>query len=249
MKKTKIIFFSLLLMIGLVACGPENPVPEENPVFEVVNLQITPAVAHWLPLVAACAEDIPNFGIFTEVLPRSDLSVEESDLILRLGERLETDPFVATMGMEDIVIIAGEGVPVSSLSLESLQKIFTGETTRWDEISDNLENESVVNEPITPLSYPEGHEIEILFRRTYLDDNPINIDLQVYSTIEFLQDLLIEYPFAITYVLESQVPEGVRVLSITHSEPIPTGQYVLAITKGAPDGGLKQLLLCLQNAQ
>lgn len=249
MKRFRIFLLSLTLFVGMVACELETPVPEEKPVFEVVNLQITPAVAHWLPLVAACAEGIPNFGILTEVLPRSDLSLEESDLILRLGERLDTDPFVATMGMEDIVIIAGEAVPVSSLSLESLQKIFSGETTRWDEISDNLENESVVNERIIPLSYPEGHEIEILFRRAYLDDGPINNDLQVFSTIEFLKDLLIEYPYAITYVLESQVPEGVRVLSITHTEPILTGQYVLSITKGSPDGGLKQLLLCLQNAQ
>lgn len=249
MKRIKLIFFSLILFVGMVACEPETPVPEETPTFEVINLQITPAVAHWLPLVAACAEGIPNFGIYTQVLPRSDLAVEESDLILRLGERLETDPFVATMGIEEIVVIAGEDVPVDSLSLDSLQKIYAGVTTRWAEVSDDIENESTVNEPIKRLSYPEGHEIEILFRRAYLAGSPYSDDLQVFSTVDFLQDLLSEHPHAIGYLLESQVPEGVRVLRITHAEPIPTGQYVLAITSAVPEGGLKQLLLCLQNAQ
>lgn len=240
---------SLILLVVMSACEAQVPVPEERPLPEVVNLQITPAVAHWLPQLAVCAEGIPNFGVSTQVLPRAELSLAESDLILRLGERLDTDPFVAVMGVEDIVIVAGADVPLSSISLASLQAIYAGTITHWGEVPEGNEGEGRKGQLIKPLSYPEGHEIEILFRRAYLDDDPINVEPQVFSTIAFLEKLIDQHPYAIGYLLESQVPESVRILRITADEPIPVGQFVLAITDGEPTGGLKQLLLCLQNAQ
>lgn len=249
MKRIIQILFSLTFVLGMAACAATLPPPtEEQPLPEIVYLQITPAVEHWLPLVAECAHGIPNFGVHTQVLARSELSLAESDLILRLGERLESDPFVAIMGLEEIVLLAGEDVPISSLSLASLQAIYAGQIRDWGELPES-DLESGAGHPITTLSYPEGHEIEILFRRAYLDDEPIAADPQVFLTIDFLQDLFSRYPDAIGYLLASQVPEGMQVLSITGDEPIPSSQYVLAITDEEPAGGLKQLLLCLQNLQ
>ena len=249
MRKNNLLLLGLVLLVAMTACGVEAPLPTEKPLPEVVDLQITPAVAHWLPLVAACAEGIPNFGISTQVLPRAELSLEESDLILRLGERLDSDPFVAVMGLEEIVIVAGADVPVSSIGLASLQAIFSGTITHWGEVPGASVGDGGRGQRIKLLSYPEGHEIEILFKQVYLEDEPFNIEPQVFSTIAFFENLIKIHPYALGYLLESQVPGGVRILSLTTDDPVSSGQFVLAITDEVPTGGLKQLLLCLQNAQ
>lgn len=246
MKRNGLVLLSLVLLFIIAGCAAEVPVFENTQPPEVVELQVTPAVAHWLPRVAACVEGIPDFGIITRVLPTSELSLAESDLILRLGEGLESDPFVAVMGMEEIVIVAGIEVAVSALSLASLQAIYAGAITDWAEIPDAAVAEDSQSALIIPLSFPEGHEIEILFRRAYLGDEPILAAPQVFSTVEFMQDLFEEHPYAIGYLLESQVPENVRILSIENDAPIPSGQYVLAITSNPAEGRMKQLLLCLQ---
>lgn len=233
----------------MTACEAEAPIPVEQPPIEVVELQITPAVEHWLPLVAACAADIPNFGVTVQVLPRAELSLAETDLILRLGERLETDPFVAIMGEEEIVIVAGSNVPLNSIGLADLQAIYAGTITHWGEVLEAGDHEGGKGQPIKPLSYPGGHEVQVLFRRVYLDESSIAIEPQVFSTTAFLEKLLDLHPDAIGYLLESQVPEGVRILGVTSEDLLASIQYVLAITTEEPTGGLKQLLLCLQNVQ
>jgi hypothetical protein len=249
MKRVLWSLLGLVLLVGMAGCAEDIPMIEEKPTPEVVALQVTPAVAHWLPLVAVCADGIPNFGVYTQVLPRSDLSLAESDLILRLGERLERDPFVAIMGVEEIVIIAGENVPVSSLSLDTLRAIYAGTLTYWGEVVDVVNGGSVMGQPIRVLSYPEGHEVEILFRRAYLADEIMQVNPQEFMTVPFLENLLVRYPYAIGYLLRSQVPEDMRVIEIVSDEIIANQQFVLAITGKEPTGGLKQLLLCLQNTE
>jgi len=243
------LFLLWVLLLGVCfACTPAPPIIEETIQPEIIELQITPAVEHWLPKVVLCTEDIPNFGLFTRVVPRAELSLEESDLILRLGERLDDDPFVAVMGVEQIVVVAGDNVPVSSLSLDSLQAIYAGQITQWGEVPEANEGVDGKEAPINVVSYPEGHEIEILFKRAYLNDEPIQSNPQVFLTVDFLQKVMESSPYALGFLLESQVPEGMRIISITDEEPIHSNQFVLAITARAPQGRLKELLLCLQNA-
>ena len=249
MKFLNLLWLGLVILLVVTACAPEAPIPVEQPPPEVLELQITPAVEHWLPWVAECAGNIPNLGVSVQVLSRAELSLAETDLILRLGERLETDPFVAVMGEEEIVIVAGDDVPVSSISLVDLQAIYAGTINRWGDVLEEGDNEVGTGQRIMPLSYPDSHEVEVLFRRVYLDDEIVLSDPQVFSTIKFLEKLLDLHPSAIGYALASQVPEGVRILRVTPEEQIASLQYVLAITSEEPTGGLKQLLLCLQNVQ
>ena len=247
MKHFAWLVLGLILFGAMAACADTSPEIEPTSTPEVVDLHVTPAVAHWLPAVAACAEGIPGFGVYTQVLPRADLSDEQSDLVLRLGERLEGDPFVSVVGLEDIVLVAGQDVPVNALSLESLQAIYAGEFTTWAEVPEYSGDVDGSVQAITTLSYPVGHEIELLFRRAYLEDEPVGASSQTFSTIPFLTDLMDAHPYALGYLLASQVPEGMRVLPVTSEDEIASEQWVLAVTSSEPEGKLKQLLLCLQD--
>lgn len=250
MSKLKIVVFpALLILTVLAACEKTPQTIEQHVEPKVITLQVTPALEHWLLKVAVCANEIPDFGVFTQVLPLEDVSVEESDLILRLGAKLEGDPFVAVMGSEELVIVGSYEVPVSDLSLDNLQAIYTGDYGYWTDIPEAKEAGSTANQAIKIMSYPPGDEIESLFNKIYMDDQRrISPDAQYYLTVDFLKILLTESPAGLGYLLRSQVPEGLQMIEITgdvHSSNV----FVLAITKEKPVDQLGQLLLCLQNVQ
>lgn len=243
--------FSLLLLaifsLLLGACSDSGKVQISDSALEVVTLQTTPSLAHWLDEAAACANALPNIGIYAELLPISSLNLEYADLTIRLGNPTVSDPFVSVLGTESLVVIAGPNAPVSSLSLDSLQGIFTGETQNWGDVPEVINAGLTINEPITVLSYLQDNTLGSQFTNIYLESDRLTDNARTFSTDNTLMDLLEANPTAIGYTLASQVPPNAQILSITGLSEITTDLYVLAITQSEPDGGLKSLLLCLQD--
>jgi predicted secreted protein len=244
----KFIWIVLITFFALTACQAENSPSTETPTLGIINLQVTLGSTHWMDKVAQCSNQIPNLGVYRQILPVNELDLSTSDLILRLGERQETDPYVTVLGTEEIVLVAGQDVLVDALSLETVHAIFTSMITQWDQVPETQEGSFEGTQKITTLSYPSGHELHRLLETSLLNGKSITTNLVVFSTGETLETLLNEHPFAIGYALKSQVPEGVRILNITSDNPQPGLQYVLAITPQEPTGLLRELLLCLQNA-
>ena len=245
MKKIILGGLTFLLLSLLAACGPTPSVEETD--LEVIHLQTTPALTHWLPKAADCAGAIPNLGIASEIVDPTALSLGGADLILRLGSPQADDPYTAVMGMESLVLVAGDQVPLDSLSIESLQSIFAGDWTLWSEVPE-VDDAADTDLPLTLFSYPNGNELEVLFNQTYLDGKPTPITPQRYSSADGLADLLAANPYGIGYTLASQAPAGFRTIDITGLEQGPTF-YVLAVTASEPEGRLRQLLLCLQDSE
>ena len=249
MKWKRFLFLILVIIFILAACqGNVTPASDEA-AFEIIRLQITPGLAHWLDDVSACAETITNTGIVTDIRPKNNLDLADADLILRLGTKEGADPYVAVMGTETIVIIAGDAVSVTSLSQETLQAIFSGRLQNWMDVPEMFGEEIDNNQPIQILSYPEGHEIHLLFQETFLDGGRITEDSFVFSTDDYLANLIQKNPAAIGYTLGSQIPNTASTLDITDTDPSVGQHHVLAVTPAEPQGTLRALLLCLQNAQ
>ncbi len=215
----------------------------------VINLQLTPTLTHWLPRIAACADPIPDLGVYTQVLAQKELSLKEADLILRLGEPSESDLYTAVMGIEEIIVIAGDEVPLSSLSIESLRKVFAGVVDNWGAIPEVSETGIGFNQTIQVFSYPEGHELRNFFQEAYLVTEKLTSDVQLFFTPDSLEDLIKNTPYGIGYLLKSQLPGGFKAITITSTDPVSTQLYVLAVTSQEPTDALNQLLLCLQDAQ
>lgn len=244
MKKFIWVGLLLLLLGALTAChGTANTTTE----LEVVHLQTTPALAHWLPRVAACADPIPNLGVASEIVHPAALNPGNADLTLRLGPRQADDLYTAVMGTESLVLVAGDQVPLDVLSAESLQSIYDGDVALWSEVPE-VDNAADANHPIMVFSYPNGDELANLFSQYYLDGKAITGNPQRYSSSEGLAALLTANPYGLGYTLASQVPTGFRALVITGLEQDPSF-YVLAVTDAEPENGLRQFLLCLQDAQ
>jgi hypothetical protein len=243
----KRLFLSLVLLAAAAGCSTTNETPEALAQAEIITLQTTPSLEHWLTDVADCANDIPEFAIVTEIRPMENLDLAGADLTLRLGDRQENDPFVYLMGIEQTIILAGREVPIDSLSLESLQRIFAGEITHWNQATEVIEAGLEINQPIQTLSYPSGHELRLLFQSAYLDDQTIGGQPLIFSTEAALESLLEANSYALAYTLESLAHDGMKKLAVADFTAEQAQHKVLALTPEEPSGKLQQLLLCLQN--
>jgi len=245
MKKLIIAVLAGLLLVLLAACSPTSATEETT--LEIVHLQTTPALAHWLPKAAECAGAIPNLGLVSEIAEPSALSLSSTDLILRLGPPQADDPYTAVMGMESFALVAGDQVSLDSLSVESLQSIFAGEWTLWSEVQE-ADSPADTEHPLILFTYPNGNELEELFSQTYLNGKAPLGNYQRYSSPDKLADLLAANPYGLGYTLASQAPAGFRTIPITGIET-DSAFYVLAVTAAEPADDLRQLLLCLQNPE
>jgi len=243
--RNSIIIFTLLL----TACNGVVIEPSPEPTLELITLQITPELEHWLPRVSQCAYSIDNIGIYTEIRTQESLDIDQTDLVLKLGKRDEGDPFVSVMGYEELVLVGGSETTIDTISIDSLQRIFRGEITNWGDLPEVINQGIEINQPIQTLAYPEGHILQQLFSLAYLNSEPVQTEPILYSTAEGLSEKLREYPYGIAFLLKSHTNNDLKIIAITDMGIDATQQYVLAVTKTEPQGGLKQLLLCLQNMQ
>ena len=248
--KFRIIPLLLISLLGFCSsCSQAAKVYTQVPTLEVINLQITPELEHWMPKINQCAESIQGFGIYTEILTQGELNIDLANLVLRLGHQADSDPYIAVMGIEEIVIIGGENIPINELQITSLRSIFAGKLTNWQNVPEFKQDGLTIDQPIQILSYPQGHILRDLFRNSFLEGESIGGDPIPYSTLEGLERALQEYPYGIAYLLKGQTPQNLETIKITGSDNLAAQQYVLAVTADEPEGALKQLLLCLQNAQ
>ena len=239
-----LVLLALFLLVPTACSGgaAEESIPAQT---EIITLQLTPALEHWLPKVASCAGDIPYLAVITQLKPADELSLESADLVLRLGEREDQDPYIAVLGQERTIILAGPGVPITALGLESLQQIFTGEINIWSDVPGAAGLEK--DQAITVLTYPEGHELRLLFEQAYLDSGTVGGNPLTFSTETYLAELLSSHPAAIAYTLESLLPPVAQTLAVRGFDAPRAQHNVLAITQDEPMGKLRQLLLCLQD--
>jgi ABC-type phosphate transport system substrate-binding protein len=168
---------------------------------------------------------------------------------LKLGQREESDPHIAVMGYEELVLVGGSETPIDTISIESLQRIFRGDITNWGALPEIINQGIEINQPIQTLAYPQGHILQQLFSLAYLNSEPVQTEPILYSTAEGLSEKLIEYPYGIAFLLKSHTNNDQKMITITGMDTKAAQQYVLAVTKTEPQYGLKQLLLCLQNMQ
>jgi hypothetical protein len=246
MKILRILVVILVLLPALAACSMETETPTPQASIEVIDLQIIPELGHWMPAISDCANQIPYFTITVQATPQSAMGIDQADLIIRLGDRTTEDPFVTVLGVEDLVILAGNSVQISSIGIESLRSIYLGEINNWDDVPEVSADDLPANQPILAFTNLDGTSLRTLFEESYLNGQPINDQAIIFSTLSSTIDFLRETPYAIGYMLKSQVPLGIKILPVTDFPTEANKQYVLAVTPHEPEGQLRQFLLCLQ---
>jgi hypothetical protein len=251
MRRTFRLMVILILLTGLFACSssPETPTAEQP--LDLIRCQITPALTHWLPEVQSCMNTkTVSSGLTVDIMPESDLTLEESDLIIKLGPKITNDPFVAVIGEETLIIVIGTEVPLRNISQADLVNIFTGQYQTWGELAAIPGDSPAATRPIQVFSFPPGHELHQTFTDRIMKGSTITTSAQVVNTLDTWKASIESSPYGISYIFESQITDsGIPSLAIEDDDPAARQVLVVAITPNEPSGNLKSLLLCLQNTR
>nr|WP_245592991.1 phosphate ABC transporter substrate-binding protein PstS family protein [Carnobacterium funditum] len=178
--------------------------------------------------IAADAVDIGNSDIFAE----EKSGIDASNLV---------DHRVAVVGITPIVT---PGVGITDISLENLEKIFTGEITNWQELGGK-------DLAITVVNRSSGSGTRATFDRWVLTGGKKSIVTQEQESSGTVRQIVGSTPGAISYVAFSYVDETVKALSIDGVKPTDENvkknkwiiwSYEHMYTHGEPTGLTKDFL-------
>ncbi len=181
-----------------------------------------------LSQIAADAVEIGNSDIFAE---EKD-GIDASKLV---------DHRVAVVGITPIVT---PGTGVTDISIEELNKIFTGKITNWSELGGN-------DLPITVLNRASGSGTRATFEQWVLEEGQNSIITQEQESSGTVRQIVANTPGTISYVAFSYVNDDVVALSIDGVEPKdenvktndwPIWSYEHMYTNGEPTGLTKDFL-------
>lgn len=232
----------------LTACGP---VVEEESITAVGSSALQ-------PLVEAAGEQYgaENVGKFINVqgggsgtglsqiaadaveIGNSDIFAEEKDGI---DASKLVDHRVAVVGITPIVT---PGTGVTDVSIEELQKIFTGKITNWSELGGN-------DLPITVLNRASGSGTRATFEQWVLEEGQNSIITQEQESSGTVRQIVANTPGTISYVAFSYVNDDVEALTINGVEPtdenVKTNEWLIwsyehMYTHGEPTGLTKEFI-------
>ncbi len=243
----------LVSVVALLAgCQPLTATVLPTP--QIIRVQLTTELTAWEPSLQNCAERLPGIGLVVNVISAGQIDLSAADFTLRLGlpsgqDQMTPAPYPPIeIGMEKVMVIVNPDNPVSALSPAQIEAIYSGQIAKWDGFEPMTQNTPALtaNPPIKVWTYPSGDDVRLVFDQAFLPDSSYTSQVYIAPDGSAMRNAIAQDPDSIGFILASQVDSSVRTVTLDGTPSSKLEQPVLALSTKAPQGQVKQLLLCLQ---
>lgn len=218
-----------LIVLFVYSSRPQvRDLPEPGGAYTVA---VSPEAAFLEAGLRECSSRTYQDALFINI--QADAPAQEADMAITLGAPAEPLPFTIHLGDEPVVMIVHPANPAGALSRDTLQDLYTGQTTQWEG-----------GAAAAIWSYPQGSAVRALFDGAVLAGSPLTSMAYLAPGPAEMVTAVAKDPLAIGYIPASMVTGGVKIISAG----LPEDMYlpVLAQGQAEPQGALRDWLVCLQ---
>ena len=221
----------LLVLLSLSGCSPfitQTPPPPPQP----IEVTFTSSLQPWTELLHQCALENPEIALITRETSAADPELSSADLTLWFGEPAQgISGFATSLGMDQIIIIAGSEVVLRNIDVEKLRTVYS-------------ESDSIYQ----VWTYSEGNELRTLFDNTVIEDVPLTSAALLAPNPAAMIAAIASDPMAIGYIPQSWHSGDVQKISVDRDLQAALDHPILGLTNTEPQGNLEQYLVCLQQS-
>lgn len=212
-----------LLAVGFLAgCSPAAT-PTPNPIFKIYA---SSAVQPWLAEMYQCADR-------NDVLLSVSNDPGSADVTLRLGETENLTSPAFGIDDEDILVVTHLQTGISTLTVDQVRAIFSGQVSNWSELGGS-------DTPVEVWVYSTDEDIQQVFDRTIMKGLQGTSSARLAVSAQTMSDSVGTNPGSIGFL-----PRRWKAGN-THETIIATTAPVLAITRAGADDAITSVLACLQ---
>ena len=222
--------------------------------FQVINLQYSNSLSWLVPAMTSCANLLQNTGLVTHNLPAAEMSLQNSDMILRWGSPDKLTNFANQLGTEHLAVAVNSANPLTSLSLPLARQIFDGEITTWGNLHSICPDcftqstaSSFDTSPISLIFYPAEEDIETLFMQNVMLGQPVaSASSLLVPNPNAMRQSISADPNAIGFLPAHLLETSIKEITLNDANIQLLQIPVLAIASTEPKGKIQEWLLCVQ---
>jgi hypothetical protein len=222
----------LILATTIPGCSPfvtSTPYPSPQP----IQITYTSTMRPWVDTLHQCALEHPEIALITEEISAAALEFSPGNLTLWFGEPPQGFPgYAASLGEDEIVVIAGTDVTLQDLSLEQLVELYSQPSSVYQ-----------------VWTYSEGNELRSIFDSVVLGETGTSAYSHIAPDPDAMLEAVTTGSLSIGYIPRDWL--GVGELQVVTMETKLQRDFklpILALAREEPEGNLKIFLICLQQS-
>ena len=221
---------------------------------QIINLQYSNSLDWLTPTMTSCANLITNTALVTHNLDTNDLTLQNSDLILRWGSPAGLTQPAFQIGSERLVLAVNAANPLSTLPLDLARQVFSGNIMTWGDLYKTCPEcfaanyaSSYENKTIALNFYSASEDIQELFMDKVMGNQPVASAAALLLPDPIaMQEILASDAYAIGFLPSHLLDANLKEVNLKGLDSSLLQQPILAISQNIPQGKTSQWLLCIQ---
>lgn len=229
----------ILVIVAITACA-QAPVATAPATQQVITVALPASLDPLASGLKSCAADQPGLSLFID--DNSSETSSASDFNITFGEPISSAKFSASLAVEDVVVVLNRSNKLNALSTGDLRKIYSGQTSTWQELSSDLGE-------IQVWDYASSDPLHHIFDQAVLAGSPVTGKAYLAPDPSAMLDSISSNPVAIGYLPRAWVDNNVTSIKLETDVSTALRLPVLVLASQEPQGILRTFVACLQTGK